>query len=49
MINSSGIYGTSSTIITSDLYEEVEQLKTNVRTLTNSHVSTALQQSMMRA
>ena len=26
-ITSTGIYGTSSTIVTSDLYEDVEQLK----------------------
>ena len=40
-ITSTGIYGTSSTIITSDLYEDVEQLKPNVTTLTASHLSVA--------
>ena len=40
-INSTGIYGTSTTIVTSDLYEDVEQLKTNVTTLTSSHLNTA--------
>ena len=40
-ITSTGIYGTSSTIVTSDLYEDVEQLKTNVTTLTTAHLSTA--------
>jgi len=38
---STGIYGTSSTIVTSDLYEHVEQLKTNLTTLTTSHLSVA--------
>ena len=35
MINSTGIYGSSSTIVTYDLYlyEDVEQLKTNVTTV----------------
>jgi hypothetical protein len=40
-INSTGIYGTSTTIVTSDLCEDVEQLKTNVTTLTSSHLNTA--------
>ncbi len=40
-ITSTGIYGSSSTIITSDLYEDVEQLKPNVTTLTASHLSVA--------
>jgi hypothetical protein len=40
-ITSTGIYGTSSTIVTSDLYEDIEQLKTNVTTLTASHLSVA--------
>ena len=39
MITSTGIHGTSLTIVTSDLYEDVEQLKTNLTTLT-SHLST---------
>ena len=38
-ITSTGIYGTASTIVTSDLYEDVEQLKTNLTTLTTSHLS----------
>jgi hypothetical protein len=38
---STGIYGTSSTIVASDLYEDVEQLKTNVTTLTASHLFVA--------
>jgi hypothetical protein len=40
-ITSTGIYGVNSTIVTSDLYEDIEQLKTNVATLTTSHLSTA--------
>jgi phosphate uptake regulator len=40
-ITSTGIYGTASTIVTSDLYEDVEQLKTNLTTLTTSHLSVA--------
>ena len=40
-ITSTGIYGTSSTIVTSDLYEDIEQLKTNKTTLTASHLSVA--------
>jgi hypothetical protein len=31
MINSTGIYGSSSTIVTSDLFEDVEQLKTKCK------------------
>jgi hypothetical protein len=38
-ISSTGIYGVNSTIVTSDLYEDVEQLKTNLTTLTTSHLS----------
>ena len=40
-INTTGLYGTSTTIVTSDLYEDVEQLKTNLTTLTTSHLSVA--------
>jgi hypothetical protein len=40
-ISSTGIYGVNSTIVTSDLYEDVEQLKTNLTTLTTSHLSVA--------
>jgi hypothetical protein len=40
-ITSTGIYGVNSTIVTSDLYEDVELLKTNLTTLTTSHLSTA--------
>jgi len=38
----------SSTIVTSDLYEDVEQLKTNVTTLTSSHLSTATEHDAPR-
>ncbi len=38
-ISSTGIYGVNSTIVTSDLYEDVEQLKRNLTTLTTSHLS----------
>ena len=38
-ISSTGIYGTNSTIVTSDLYEDVEQLKSNLTILTTSHLS----------
>ena len=40
-ITSTGIYGVNSTIVTSDLYEDVDQLKTNLTTLTTSHLSVA--------
>jgi hypothetical protein len=40
-ISSTGIYGVNSTIVTSDLYEDVETLKSNLTTLTTSHLSVA--------
>ena len=40
-ISSTGIYGVNTTIVTSDLYEDIEQLKSNLTTLTTSHLSVA--------
>ena len=40
-ISSTVIYGANSTIITSDLYEDLEKLKTDVTILTTSHLSVA--------
>ena len=38
-INTTGLYGSNSVIINNDLFEDVEQLKTDVITLTTSHLS----------
>ena len=40
-INTTGLYGSNSVIINNDLFEDVETLKTDVITLTTSHLSVA--------